>query len=315
MGMPASGSSAFTDADGYQANLRDMLDVLVLQPRAFHARVTWLELPLLNLLRIQETSQRIAYVRLPPELAFITFPIDGDAPLICNGIELHFGDIMFHSRGDRFHQRTIGACRWGTLSLTPTSLSAWAMTIIGEGVAPPIIRQALRPTPSDHRLLLRLHSDAARLAEHAPVRISHTEVVRALEQDLLLALLNCFTIDQAIPGVPATAQDADKMAQFEDMLAAQPYRLLRSDEIRDALDISDHAFRTSCARVLGMSPGRYQRLRRLKRVRADLLRLKTADVAGVIAQYGFPDMHRFAVEYWQTYGEMPPIPARNGRDR
>ncbi|MFL5279505.1 MAG: helix-turn-helix domain-containing protein [Rhodopila sp.] len=292
-----------------------MLDVLVLQPRGFQARVTWLELPLLKLLRLQEASTRIAFVRLPPEFIFITFPIVRGTPLICDGIELRFGEIMFHGRGDRFHQRTAGPCRWGTVSLTPSSLSAWSMTIIGQSLTPPLVRQILRPSDSDHGMLMRLHNEAARLAEHAPVRISHTEVVRALENDLLLALLNCLAPDEVAPGAQAVDQDASALARFEDMVSAQPYRLYRAREIRDALNMSDHAFRASCASVLGMSFSRYQRLRRLKRIRADLLRAEAADVVGIITRYGFPDVHRFVAEYWRTYGEVPALPNRTKADR
>ena len=65
--MPGGGSSIFTDADGYQATLRDMLDLLALRPRDFRARLVWVDLPSLRLLRAQEDAPRIAYVTLPPE--------------------------------------------------------------------------------------------------------------------------------------------------------------------------------------------------------------------------------------------------------
>ena len=71
--MPAGGSSIFTDVDGYQANLRDIMDLLVPEPRLFHARLAWVELSHLGLLRAAETSPRVAYVTLPAELAFVTF--------------------------------------------------------------------------------------------------------------------------------------------------------------------------------------------------------------------------------------------------
>ena len=86
--MPASGSSIFTDADGYQGSLRDILDLLVLQPRDFHARLTWVELPNLRLLRAHETSARVAYVRLPPEQAFVTFLTQKGLSLIYTGLPL-----------------------------------------------------------------------------------------------------------------------------------------------------------------------------------------------------------------------------------
>src|SRR4051794_37397434 len=98
--MPASGSSIFTDADGYQANLQDILDLLPLCPRNFHARLTWIELSTLNLLRAEEASSRLAYVKLPADRIFFVFPLDADSSLVCSGTELEFGGIMLHAPGE-----------------------------------------------------------------------------------------------------------------------------------------------------------------------------------------------------------------------
>ena len=81
--MPVSGSSVFTDADGYQASLVDMLDLLVLQPPDFRARLTWVELPVLHLLRAQESSSRIAYMTLRPERVFVIFPTRQELSVDC----------------------------------------------------------------------------------------------------------------------------------------------------------------------------------------------------------------------------------------
>ena len=83
--MPASGSSIFTDADGYQASLRDLLDLLVLRPRDFHARLSWVELLHLHLLYAEEAASRLAYVTLPSEQVFIIFPTRQDSLLIAGG--------------------------------------------------------------------------------------------------------------------------------------------------------------------------------------------------------------------------------------
>jgi len=109
--MPGSGSSIFSDADGYQATLQDMLDLLVLRPRDFHARLTWVEFPYLQLLRAQEASARVACVRLPPQQVFVTFLTQQGPPLIYSGIELKYGDVIMHSRGEHGHQRTTSATR------------------------------------------------------------------------------------------------------------------------------------------------------------------------------------------------------------
>jgi hypothetical protein len=72
-GSGCRGSGVFTDTDGYQASLQDMLDLLTLRPREFGARLIWVDLPSLRLLRAQEDAPRVAYVTLPAEDVFVTF--------------------------------------------------------------------------------------------------------------------------------------------------------------------------------------------------------------------------------------------------
>jgi hypothetical protein len=66
-----------------------------------------------------------------------------------------------------------------------------------------------------------------------------------------------------------------------------------------------------------MGPGRYQRLRRLKLARASLRGAggEPPDVPAILARHGFADLRRFVAEYWQAYGEMPPIPVRSAGRR
>src|ERR1700677_1799598 len=101
--MPDGGSTIFTDAYGYQANLQDILDLLVLQPREFRARLTWADLPNLQLLRVRETSGRVGYMTLPDDRVFVTFPTGKDSALVYGSVTLRFGDIMFHCLGERRH--------------------------------------------------------------------------------------------------------------------------------------------------------------------------------------------------------------------
>ncbi len=304
--MPASGSSTCTDVDGYQASLRDMFDLLAMQPREFHARLTWLELPRLYLLRAREASPRVAYVTLPPTSVFVTFPAERDASLMHDGVELRFGEITFHGRGDRFHQRTTAPCGWGSVALTPVTLAASARAIVGKDVALPPIRRHLRPLLADFRLLLRLHDEAIRMVTSAPKSVGYPEVVRALEQDLLLALLNCLTPEDKRHHAPVDVRRPSILVQFEAILAANPHRLLRTRDICDALVISERGLRAACTRQLGMGPGRYQRRRRLKLLRGELRHRNAAtDVIEIVRRYGFRDVHAFVTEYWNIYGELP----------
>jgi AraC-like DNA-binding protein len=275
--------------------------------------LTWVELPSLHLLRAQEASARLAYLRLPPGKIFVTFLTQKGLPLICSGAELQFGDIMFHSRGERGHQRTTARTRWGCVSLTPASLLTFGETIAGRSLVPPPSGCIIRPISTDLHQLLRLHAQAGRIAETNLARIGHKEVVRAMEQDLIFALVKCLATCEIHEDQPTRRHQAAVLVQLEAVLAANPFRILRTRELCSAIGVSEQTLRASCARVLGMTADRYQRLRRLKLVRTELMATNraAANVAEVISRYGFADLHRFVTEYWDAYGEMPPIPPRD----
>src|SRR5215471_8698238 len=108
--MPGSGTSTFIDPDDYQASLdRVPLDLLLVTSRGeFKAGVTSARLNHLYLLSSEEYFPRIAYVSLSPALVFVGFPTRSSPPIIWSGVELHPGEIVLHSRAERFHQRTTG---------------------------------------------------------------------------------------------------------------------------------------------------------------------------------------------------------------
>jgi AraC-like DNA-binding protein len=311
--MSVAGSSIFTDADGYQANLQDMLDLLVICPREFHARLTWVELPHVQLMRAEESSARIAYLRLPPEKVFVFFATHQGPPLVHGGNELQFGELVWHQDG-RGHQRTRERSRWGSLAVTAENLLAFGRSLAGRGLSAPVYPQILRPAAADRRELLRVHAQASRIAETSPNHIVNPEVVRALDQELVELLINCIETAVVSDNDRTQERQARLCVQFEELLKAEPFRLLPTKEICQALGISEQSLRASCLRVIGMGAGRYQRLRRLKLVRSELTRTDThrPSVPEIMTRYGFADLHRFVAEYWQAYGEMPPIPARDG---
>jgi AraC-like DNA-binding protein len=311
--MPGGGSSIFTDADGYQASFQGMLDLVTLRPREFRARLIWVDLPSLRLLRAQEDVPRVAYVTLPAGDVFVTFATRPDLPLLVDGSELKFGDVMLHSRGDRLHQRTIAAGHWASIALSPTSLMSFGRTIAGQEVVAPPFSQILRPRSADRQQLLRLHMQAGQVVETNLSRISHKEVARALEQDLTLALIRCLTRGEVRADGDARRHHANALVRFEEALAAHPYRPQRMADVCRAISVSERGLRACCARLLGMSPGRYQRLRRLKRVRTELKYANPATTSSteVMERYGFADFHRFVTEYWNAYGEMPAVQPRD----
>ncbi len=301
--MPEGGTSIFTDADDYQASLMGLLDLLVVQPSEFRSRLTWVTLSKIRLVRAREGAARVAYVSLPPALVFVTFATRRGSLLICDGDELPFGSLLFHGLGERFYQRTTAASAWGSISLRPASLKFYSRAISGRVLSPPDAGRILRPPHADWTQLLHLHAQVGRIAETQLAHIGHPEVARALEQDLIWALVNCLT---TIPRNRTVLEhrQARVMARFQETLAAHPGRLLSIPEICRGIGVSEPALRACCAKVLGMSPGRYQRLRRLKLVRMELLSADPAmaSVAEIVGRFGYTNFHCFVAEYRQVYG-------------
>jgi AraC-like DNA-binding protein len=311
--MPSSGSSIFTNVAGYQASLQDMLDLLVPNPTDFHARLTWVELADAHLLRAQEGSARVAYATLPTDRSFVTFLIRQGTPLIHNGNELQFGKLLFHSPGEHAHQRTAGPTNWGSVAVTPRTLMASSRTIVGRDLAAPPTSQVLRPRPANLRRLLRCHAQAARLAERDLASIANQEIARALEHDMIWALVTCLATSSVLEDRTTDRRRAQLSMRLERILTTDPTRLRRTAEIADALGISEAMLRADCLALLGMSIARYQRLRRLERVYSALLRASATANGGVeiIKRHGFDNIQRFVTEYWQAFGEMPPMPRRD----
>src|SRR3954452_9960674 len=124
--MPVSGTSTCSDPDDYQSTFRAARINLVIASRGdFKARLTWVELHDLHLLRSQESLPRIAYVSLPSVRVFVAISTLPEQRPIWGGIKLGSGHIVLHALGECMHQRTSAASRWGSVSLAPELLAAY----------------------------------------------------------------------------------------------------------------------------------------------------------------------------------------------
>jgi AraC-like DNA-binding protein len=314
--MQRSGAGKFTDAHDYQANIHGATFDLILNcQKGFEAKLTWVDLRHLHLLRGQENLPRVAHASLASDLVFVAFPARHDQPQIWNGVELQLGDIVFHGRGEHVHQRTLGPSQWGWISAEPEYLAASinAITEFDLGVTP--VGRILRPHRRDGTRLLRLHAKACRLAEKKPGLIVHPEVARALEQELLHALVNCLTSRETHKYDVRQQRHMKIIARFEDVLAANSARQLQIPELCKAIGVSERTLRTCCANFLGMSPNRYLRLQHLNMVRAALRHVEapSVTVSDLATRFGFWELGRFAGIYQAVFGETPSSTLRSAQ--
>jgi AraC-like DNA-binding protein len=314
--MAENGTATFANPDDYSAAVGSVtVNIIITRGGDFNARLTWLNLGDLHVLRGHENLPRIGFFSLSPAQTFVSFPTNTGAPLTYGGIGLEFGDVVFHGRGERIHQRTNGACQWGLISLSPQRLAAYNKALTGTGIAAPPEGRVLRPPRSDAKALLRLHSKMCRLAEARPELVANPEVARALEQELIHALINCLT-DGDVSGNPRKRRHhTDIMVRFEDALATHGDPQLNLLELCSAIGVPERTLRACCTEFLGMSPTRYHLLRRLNMARSALRRAdpETTSVAEIARNHQFHELGRFAVAYRTVFGEMPSFTLRSPR--
>jgi AraC-like DNA-binding protein len=306
--MAENGTATFANPGDYQAGIGDAsVDLIVTGGGDFNARLTWLSLRRLHVLRASENLPRIAFLSLSPALAFVSFPARAGPPLTYDGHGLQFGDVVFHSRAERMHQRTNGVSQWGLISLRPEQLAAGSKALTGLKLTSPAAGRVLRPPPSAATRLLRFHSKACRLAETRHELVVKPEVARALEQELLHALVNCLTADDGNGTLKKRCHHADIMVRFEEALTAHNSQQLNMPALCSAIGVPERTLRLCCSEFLGMSPMRYLLLRRLNLVRSALQRADPANarVAEIARSYHFQELGRFAATYRTVFGEMP----------
>jgi AraC-like DNA-binding protein len=306
--MAESGTATFANSDDYQAGIGDAsVNLTITGGGDFRARLTWLKLRHLHVLRGFEGLPRVAYISLSPARVFVSFPTSEGPPTTYGGVELLFGDFVFHSRGERMHQRTNGESQWGLMSLPPEQLAACGKALTGRKITSPDTGRVLRPSRCAAARLLRLYSKVCCLAEKRHELVANPEVARALEQELLHALVNCLTADDANGNLKTRRHHADIMVRFEDALTAHRGPQLKMPALCAAIGVPERTLRVCCAEFLGMSPTRYLLLRRLNMARSELRRANpaTASVAEIARIHQFQEPGRFAVTYRTVFGEMP----------
>ena len=311
--MPGSSTGAFTDADEYRSALADIFaELTVVLPGAFTARLDRVELRHLHLLHARETLARAAYVALSPDQVFISFSADPKLPLVWRGVALGPDEIMLHARGEHLHQRTEGPSRWGLIALSPAAFTGFCKTETGHDLPLPPIGRIFRPPPAELKCLLRVHRQAARLAETRPAILGTPEVVRAMECELAGLLVRCLTEGTARADPEAALHAADVMRRFEDALATCPQRVLTTAELSEALGVSSKALDRHCAAFLGVGPRRYTEMRQLAHAHAAIRRAdpRTARIAVLARTAGFAEPNRFTELYKTAYGETPIVTLR-----
>lgn len=300
-------TQTFSDPDEYAAAFgAAAVSITICGPGDFTAEMTRLKLQNMDLLRCSERVSRIAFISPPSDRVFVIFPY-GRSSIVSNGHEVRVRKMVFHGRGEQAYQVTREACQWGLLSLTSEQLGETSNTLSGQKLTNPASGQYLRPARAHAEQFHRIFRKACRLAEfHRRGVIEHPEVRRAVEQELLYALVNCLISTRSEPS-SEHRQPANVMARFEGIVDNRMNEKLSVPELCAELNIPERTLRTYCTNFLGMGPSKYVLLRRLNRVRGALQKetTSTSTVASIARAHQFLELGRFAKVYRSVFDELP----------
>jgi AraC-like DNA-binding protein len=315
--MPSSTILKFSDPYEYQAAFGHATDLntIVTARGSYQSKLTLVNLHRLELQHARNSLPKIVRGTTKKNVCAISFLVaDNKAYVTFNGAEVSQSCISFYSPATEYNVAASAECYWAGITVAPETLALALQALVGYEITAPKATQLIRtPAPQIARLL-KLHEAAVQLATTAPDVLSHPEVARVIEQELLRALIACL-------GDPAPIKKANPNRQrvlqrFHQVVDANQYEPLYLPEICSAVGVSERTLHSVCTSYLGVSPHRYLWLRRMNLVRRALALAdpKAKTVTTVANDYGFAELGRFAVAYRVLYGESPSATLRRASD-
>jgi AraC-like DNA-binding protein len=240
----------------------------------------------------------------------LVLPLEGREAMTLNGLAVKPRCLAAFGAGARYEAASPGDCAWATVLLP----AATAGALLGRRRLPPALRPGahalLCASPAAWARAEALAHDACEVAAQDPGVFEVEEARRALRSAVLEAadeLLASPAADE--PAVTRQARTAHRrlVRLVDDHVTASPARIAGVAELSGALGVSERRMRDAFAGVLGVSPSRYLRLRRLVLVRAALRspRRSWPTVREAALAHGFWHLGRFSSSYRDAFGEPP----------
>jgi AraC-like DNA-binding protein len=301
----------FADPYEYQTSIRgEDVEIIPTAPGSYRSGLTRIELHNLTLQCGQTSVPVIARGSIDQDRYSISFLADAyHPPTFRGGMEVKPGDIVLSSPGAEYYHRTSTERHWAAIYLHSNEFTA---AVSGYDLTAHPTTRLTRPPPHLMSRLSHLHKAARHLAATVPDILSHAEVARAIEQELVRVMVSCLTEGTEVEADRHRQQRALVMRRFEQALEADQDTPLYLADICAAIGVGERTLRNLCSEHLGMSPHRYLWLRRMHQARRALtLADATARTVTEIANdHGFAELGRFAVAYRKLFGETPSMTLR-----
>lgn len=305
--MPHSQVVNFTDPAEFRAVVRATDGELFVTGKGeFKSELIRIDLHQLWMQRISDKLPRIIQAtnyRGRAAILFMAHP--AQAPTRHSGLDVAPGEIIVLHDAASFHHLSQGSCRVAAMSLKLADFAAASKAIVGHELGPAAETRVIRPDPAQMARLMALHDKASKLAKERAPALTHPAAARALEQDLVHAMVLCLAEPSSTANV--ARRHAKVVARFEEFLESRRYEPVYLAEICAAIGVSERTLRTCCQEHLGMGPIHYLWLRRMHLAHRALLsaEAESTTVTEIATEHGFWELGRFSVEYRALFGETP----------
>ena len=296
----------FTDPLACQAAFPHTDVEILPSTRDFRVEITQVSTNRLWLQRIRASSPTVCTTASKPGRQSIGFLTESNLSSYQHcGMEVMPGDVVVDSC-DVVHRRSGADFDYGSISIPTDELDTAVDARVGCELLEKSAQHIFRPHPQIISRLLKLHRAIGQLAHDTPDLLQLPEVVRALEDEFVHAMIRCLA--DAVDANSTRGHRHDTIiARFEDFLAGNPDRPLYLTEICAAIGVAERTLRAACEEHLGMGPIRFLTLRRMHLVRRALLHADPliSTVTRIVTDHGFWELGRFSVAYRTLFGESP----------
>jgi AraC-like DNA-binding protein len=307
--MPWSRVLTFTDPFQCQSAIQSVTQAEILPTArgSFHVEMTQIGMNKVRMQRFKIDQPLISTVVIESDRRAVGFLLEQSSSRVQHcGLPITANDIFVYDN-DVLHQRSASGYRFGTMSVPTNDFTVLCETIAGRSLPEKRGHHFVRTNPALMSRLRKLHTAIGQLAHDTPDLLEQPEVSRALEQQLIHAMVRCLAEGTNIETTTGYHRHDAVVARFEDFLEANPDRPLYLTEICAAIGVAERTLRASCQEHLGMGPIRFLTLRRMHLVRQALLRADPSreTVTGIVTDHGFWELGRFSVAYRGLFRESP----------
>lgn len=200
--MPGCALGRFESAAEYVEQLREF--AATVEPAStgpFEAKLVRLDLAFCHLIDARESAARVGSFTVPAGWFYACFSVGEALSPAWNGKTMGRAEILFARGGTVLQQRTDGPTHWGLIGIPSLTMEVYSRGMVDGGAMPLSQSAVVQVGSALRKRLLNLHCRIVRMVETRPAVVFNAQAARAIEQEVIEAVVTCMVCDPQ-PSLP-----------------------------------------------------------------------------------------------------------------